>query len=96
MSFVLLDVELFPSPSQNNILLDTFLSIKSQIEDLLTPLKGWIEGGNSKVVIVIIPYKISMYYLVTDIRLSEEMSKILNENLDLAGMAEKILDSKNN
>ena len=75
---VLFEVERFPNPAQNNILLETFLSIKEEILNAIKPIKEKIISTNSHIVVTITPKETAIKYLVSDSELADEINLPLN------------------
>lgn len=88
---ILLDVEKFPLPQQNNVLLETFLSIKEEIVKSLLSIEEKTMGTANFIVVVLHPDKITFNYLIHDPILEEEIVSLISERMDLSKIAGRIL-----
>jgi len=93
---VLFEVERFPLPSQNNILLETFLSIKEEILKAIEPIKEKIISTNSHIVVILTPKEIAIKYLVSDSKLADEINDLLSDKMDLSKIAKRLLSVDKN
>src|SRR5688572_20410051 len=95
--FILLDTDKFPSPKQNNIILDAFLSTKLEVIKSLKPLEEKIFNGCGCFIIVVLrPDKISFDYIINDLNLKADIVSVLNNNLDLSKIADTINSANSN
>jgi hypothetical protein len=93
---ILFDVEPFDKVEVNLKLLDTFFYIKEEILKSLLPIKEKIILSEGSIVVVFTPNKIGIRFNNMDIKLSNEINNVLNINMDLSKIADKILSVNSN
>jgi hypothetical protein len=93
---VLFEVDRFPQPAQNNLLLEAFLSIKAEILKAIEPIKEELISSNSHIVVVLTPKEIAIKYLVSDSKLADEINQLLSDKMDLTKIADTLLSAGKN
>ena len=93
---VLFEVDRFPQPAQNNLLLEAFLSIKAEILKAIEPIKEKLISSNSHIVVTLTPKETAIKYLVSDSKLSDEIDQLLSNKMDLTKIADMLLSAGKN
>lgn len=88
---ILLDVDKFPLPEQNNMILDMFLSIKAEIVKSLSSLEGQIIVSGAILIVVLRPRRITFDYIIEDPKLRSEIIVLLAQKMDLEKVGDSLL-----